>query len=67
MKATNSDLERLEELESSIRIDAMYVFDTCKKMLDETYGKNFSIEHPELLSALINSSIQIFIHKPRKK
>lgn len=67
MKAINSDVERLEEMENSVTIDAIYIFDKCKEVLDGKYGKGYSEKHPELTAALVNSATNIFIHKPRKK
>lgn len=62
----SKSIERLDEMEQACITDAAYIYQKCREVLNKKYNdENFSENNPILLSALIKSATEIFIHKPR--
>ena len=63
--ALNSNLKRLEEKEQAC-IEANYMLEYCKKYIDVMFGDGYAKNNPVILGAMLQSAIEIFIHKPEK-
>ena len=62
----NEKIKRLDEMEQACVRDAEYIYQKCREVLNQKYGdEKFAENNPILLSALINSATNIFLHKPK--